>query len=109
MKHHLKMFAALAATAAVQLVHATRNVVPAPLHPAKLHAVSPPRTKTCRVPASGTKDAAPAILQAAKSCNNGGTVLFPAGTNYTIGTKLDLTFLKSVDLEIQGNIQVGGN
>lgn len=66
---------------------------------------SPPRTKVCTVPAhnDGTDDS-PAILQAVKDCNNGGQVVFSKGNRYTIGTALDLTFLSSIDLNIEATI-----
>lgn len=44
------------------------------------------------------KDDSKNILSAIKSCNNGGHVVFPKDKNYTIGTALDLTFLKHIDL-----------
>jgi galacturan 1,4-alpha-galacturonidase len=74
-----------------------------PKHQALAHAKSTPRWKTCVVE-SGAVDDAPAILRAAKLCNYGGVVVFPKGKKYTIGTALDLTFLKHVDFDIQGFI-----
>jgi galacturan 1,4-alpha-galacturonidase len=56
------------------------------------------------VPA-GTADAGPSILAAARKCNNGGTVFFPEGKNYTVATALDLTFLDNIDFAILGNIK----
>ncbi|PSN65120.1 pectin lyase-like protein [Corynespora cassiicola Philippines] len=78
----------------------------APHHPGKPFPNSPGRTKTCTVKSSGngTDDSA-AILSAIKKCNNGGTVVFPKDQRFTIGTALDLTFLKHIDLDIQGYIQ----
>lgn len=71
----------------------------APFHPGKGFPVSPPRTKTCTVKSHGNgKDDSDYILSAIKDCNNGGHVLFPRGKKFTIGTALDLTFLKHVDL-----------
>lgn len=56
------------------------------------------RNKTCVVPASGDgSDDGPAILKAFQSCNPGGSVVLSANTTYTVGTALDLTFLKHVD------------
>ncbi|KAH6613003.1 polygalacturonase [Boeremia exigua] len=49
-------------------------------------------------------DVGPSILKAAKDCNNGGTVYFPAGKTYTIATSLDLTFLKNISFAILGRI-----
>jgi hypothetical protein len=46
--------------------------------------------KTCTVVALGNeKDDTPQILNAFSDCNNGGTVVFPEGQNYWIGTKLN--------------------
>jgi galacturan 1,4-alpha-galacturonidase len=72
---------------------------------AKPHLTSAPRNKTCIVDDSAEDDA-PAILAAAEECNNGGILLFPEGVTYSVGTRLNLTFLQSVDLDIQGTIQV---
>ncbi|KAF7966000.1 hypothetical protein HWV62_40503 [Athelia sp. TMB] len=64
------------------------------------------RTKTCVVPAfgNGTDDSA-AILKAFHTCNSGGSVVLSANKTYTIGTALDLTFLRHVDWVIEGTIQ----
>ncbi|OLN81756.1 Exopolygalacturonase A 2 [Colletotrichum chlorophyti] len=62
----------------------------------------PNRDKVCVV-RPGPDDAGPAILAAAKDCNNGGTVYLPAG-NYTVATALDLTFLDHIDFAIFGTI-----
>jgi galacturan 1,4-alpha-galacturonidase len=61
--------------------------------------VSPARKKTCTVKNSGNgKDDSKNVLSAIKDCNNGGHVVFSKGKTYTIGTALDLTFLKHIDL-----------
>ncbi|GAB1204637.1 hypothetical protein APSETT445_003299 [Aspergillus pseudonomiae] len=66
---------------------------------------SSPRHKTCHVHSNGDgTDDAPYILSALKQCNNGGKVVFDEDKEYTIGTALDMTFLKHVDLEILGKI-----
>jgi galacturan 1,4-alpha-galacturonidase len=44
------------------------------------------------------KDDAAYVLDAIHSCNNGGHVVFKEGVKYTIGTALDLTFLKHIDI-----------
>ncbi|KAH7377381.1 pectin lyase fold/virulence factor [Pyrenochaeta sp. MPI-SDFR-AT-0127] len=77
-----------------------------PHHPGKAFPPSPERTKTCVVKsnANGTDDSQN-ILKAVKACNNGGHVVFPKDKKFTIGTALDLTFLKHIDLDIQGTIQ----
>jgi galacturan 1,4-alpha-galacturonidase len=60
---------------------------------------SAPRTKECAVKSNGgTKDDSQNILEAIKSCNNGGRVVFAKGSKYIIGTALDLRQLKSIDL-----------
>lgn len=67
--------------------------------------VSPPRdaNKTCFVPPSSNgSDASPAILSAFQACNNGGTVVLDA--DYTVASKLDLTFLDAVDVAISGTV-----
>ncbi|KAF4551799.1 Exopolygalacturonase A-like protein [Elsinoe fawcettii] len=81
-----------------------------PKSPAKPFPVSPARqaSKVCTVQGNST-DASPSILAAAKACNNGGTVVFPAGQTFVIGTPLDLTFLKSVDFAILGTIALSDN
>jgi galacturan 1,4-alpha-galacturonidase len=57
------------------------------------------RTKECAVKSNGgTKDDSQNILEAIKSCNNGGRVVFGKGSKYMIGTALDLRQLKSIDL-----------
>ncbi|KAI6945438.1 Exopolygalacturonase [Hortaea werneckii] len=42
---------------------------------------------------------------ATSRCNDGGHVIFPQGTTYVIGQALNLTYLKHIDLDIQGYIQ----
>ncbi|KAI4617003.1 Exopolygalacturonase [Alternaria ethzedia] len=91
----------------VKVVASKRPHHPAyPYHPKKACPASPPRTKTCSVKAlGGGKDDSANILKAIKQCNNGGHVVFPKDQKFTIGTALDLTFLNSIDLDIQGSIQ----
>ena len=70
-----------------------------PYHPGKAFPVSPERKKICEVKARGSgKDDSKNILKAVKKCNNGGHVVFAKDTLYTVGTALDLTFLKHIDL-----------
>lgn len=77
-------------------------------HPKTPHtpAPSPPaRTKTCYVKSSGNgTDDSPAILSALHECNNGGHVIFSKGVTYLIGTAMDWTFLKHIDLGTQFQI-----
>lgn len=70
-----------------------------PYHPGKPFHTSPSRKKTCTVKSYGNgKDDSKYVLGAIKECNNGGHVIFSKGKTYTIGTALDLTFLKHIDL-----------
>ncbi|KAF3935423.1 Exopolygalacturonase [Dactylellina cionopaga] len=81
------------------------NLAPYPLTTGKKFPTSPRRTKTCFIDALGNgEDDGPQILAAAHKCNNGGTLAF-LDDLYTIGTPLDLTFLKHVDFDIQGTIK----
>ena len=77
-----------------------------PKQPSRPFPHSPPRNpkRVCIVSAS-TTDAGPSILAAARKCNHGGTVYFPADKNYTIATVLDLSFLANIDFAILGNIK----
>ncbi|KAF2656991.1 glycoside hydrolase family 28 protein [Lophiostoma macrostomum CBS 122681] len=82
------------------------NHAVAPFHSGKAFPASSNRTKTCTVKSSGNgTDDSPAILKAIDDCNDGGHVVFGAGEKYTIGTALDLTHLKHIDLDIQGTLQ----
>ncbi|KAF2773348.1 Exopolygalacturonase precursor [Teratosphaeria nubilosa] len=69
--------------------------------------VSPARDRTCVVKSHNdfTTDDSEYIMDALKSCNKGGHVLFPQDQTYVIGTALDLTWLCEIDLEIRGYIQ----
>lgn len=75
------------------------NHAVSPYHPRKSFPLSPERKKTCVVKknTNGTDDSQN-ILNAIKNCNNGGHVVFPKDQKFTIGTALDLTFLKHIDL-----------
>lgn len=61
---------------------------------------SPARGRNCYVKSHNDfkTDDSPYILDAMHKCNNGGHVIFSQGTSYVIGTALDLTFLKHVDI-----------
>lgn len=61
---------------------------------------SPKRDRKCVVKSHNDfkTDDSPYVLQAVKKCNDGGHVLFPEGTTYVIGTALDLTGLKHIDI-----------
>ena len=82
------------------------NLSPSPKCPGHFQQPQPGnyrQGRVCTVTPSD-KDAGPSILAAAHSCNNGGTVYFPVGHNYTIASALDLTFLKDIDFAILGTI-----
>lgn len=86
------------------------NIQPSPFntgHPARF---SPPRdsNKTCSVaPSNNGSDSSPAILAAFQKCNNGGTIILDA--EYTIASRLNLTFLQSVDVALTGTISFTDN
>lgn len=71
-------------------------------HPKSPHKPSPSppaRSKTCYIQSAGNGiDDSPAILSALHECNNGGHVVFSKGITYLIGTAMDWTFLKHIDL-----------
>lgn len=71
-----------------------------PKHPAKpIQQSSPPRGRNCYVSSHGDgTDDSDYILDAIHKCNNGGHVIFSQGTQYVIGTALDLTFLNAIDI-----------
>ncbi|KAI1170456.1 glycoside hydrolase family 28 protein [Nemania sp. FL0916] len=62
-------------------------------HPSKLCVVDPT-----------AEDAGPALVSAARDCNNGGTVVLLPDTTYTIASPTDLTFLRSIDILILGTV-----
>lgn len=72
---------------------------PSPFQP-RLPVPSPPeRTKICSVKTHGNgTDDSDYILSAFHACNNGGHVVFDKNTTYTIGTAMDWTFLRSIDI-----------
>ncbi|POS76259.1 polygalacturonase [Diaporthe helianthi] len=103
----MKFSVCAALLASVAGVAATRpKVVASPVQP-RLPIPNPPaRTKECVVQANGNgSDDSKNILSAIKQCNNGGHVIFSEKTTYTIGTALDLTSLKSIDIDIRGTIK----
>ncbi|KAL4945078.1 hypothetical protein BDV06DRAFT_231805 [Aspergillus oleicola] len=83
----------------------SRNDVVGPKRPFRPLPTSHLRKKICHVDSYGDgSDDSDFILSALEECNYGGKVVFDEDTEYTIGTALDLTFLKHVDLEILGRI-----
>lgn len=61
---------------------------------------SKPRGKNCYVKTHDDMktDDTPYILDAVNKCNNGGHVIFSQGKSYVIGTAMDLTYLKHIDI-----------
>lgn len=71
-----------------------------PKQPYKPFPTSPSRNRNCYVSShnDGVTDDSPYILEAINKCNPGGHVIFSEGTQYVIGTALDLTNLTHVDI-----------
>ncbi|KAJ4393006.1 hypothetical protein N0V93_002210 [Gnomoniopsis smithogilvyi] len=101
--HFLLALAVAGTTSALSLVRPT--IQPFPLTTGSPAYFSPLRdsNKTCTVPASvDGSDAAPAILSAFQTCNNGGTIVLDA--SYNISSPLNLTFLSHVDVALTGTV-----
>lgn len=90
----------LASGAAAAGVSASRPAIKASPYQPRVPIPTPPeRTKLCTVTSIGHgSDDSASILSALQECNNGGRVLFSQNTTYTIGTAMDWTFLKSIDI-----------
>jgi galacturan 1,4-alpha-galacturonidase len=82
------------------------HLKPAPFDAGKTLPYSPPRhpKRHCFVKpgSNATRNDARAIYHAFKNCNNGGTIILDE--IYRIGSPLDLTFLKNVDVVLTGEI-----
>jgi galacturan 1,4-alpha-galacturonidase len=104
--------AALAATATAKSCLSRRPTIsPSPYQP-RLPIPNPPkRHKVCVVETNGdgVTDDSEHILTAFHECNDGGHVLFSKDETYTIGTAMDWTFLKHIDIDIQGRILFSNN
>jgi galacturan 1,4-alpha-galacturonidase len=76
------------------------SLVYSPQRPYKKMHASPKRTKKCIVKSHNDfkTDDSEYILKAVEKCNNGGHVVFPEGTTYVVGTALDLTGLRRIDI-----------
>jgi hypothetical protein len=76
------------------------SLVYSPKQPYKKMHKSSKRDKKCVVKSHNDfkTDDSSYILKAVEKCNDGGHVLFPEGTTYVIGTALDLTGLKHIDI-----------
>lgn len=81
------------------------SLVYSPQRPYKKMHASPKRTKKCVVKSHNDfkTDDSDYILKAVQKCNDGGHVLFPEGTTYVIGTALDLTGLRRIDIGMSLN------
>ncbi|OIW23885.1 exopolygalacturonase [Coniochaeta ligniaria NRRL 30616] len=102
----LAALAAAAGATAKSCLSRRPAINPSPYEP-RLPIPSPPkRHKVCVVEThgDGVTDDSPYILSAFHECNNGGHVLFPRDSTYLIGTAMDWTFLRHIDLDIQGRI-----
>ncbi|GFZ44874.1 Exopolygalacturonase [Saitozyma sp. JCM 24511] len=81
-------------------------VIPGPYPPSVPFPNPPGRTRVCTVKTNGGGvDDSQNILDAFNKCNNGGHVIFPTNTTYTIGKTMDWSFLRSIDIEIQGTLK----
>lgn len=79
------------------------RLVPSPYSPAVPFPVPGPRSRparACFVETHGdaVTDDSPYILHALHTCNDGGRVVFTRATTYVIGTAMDWTFLRHVDI-----------
>ncbi|KAF9888528.1 hypothetical protein FE257_008635 [Aspergillus nanangensis] len=54
-------------------------------------------------------DVSEELLHGLKKANSGGTLYLPANQKFVIGQRLDLTFLKNVDVRLDGTIQFTNN
>ena len=71
-----------------------------PKQPYECFPTSPPRGRNCYVKSHDDfrTDDSQYILEAIEKCNDGGHVIFSQGVSYVIGTALDLTGLRHVDI-----------
>ncbi|OAA55264.1 exopolygalacturonase [Niveomyces insectorum RCEF 264] len=82
------------------------RIVPSPKQP-RVPIPSPPaRSQVCYVEThdDGVTDDSAYILYALHTCNDGGHVVFSEGRTFVVGTAMDWTFLKHIDIDIQGTI-----
>ncbi len=76
------------------------HVSPHPKHPRHPVPFPLPRSKVCYVKTHGDEktDDSPYIMAAFRECNHGGHVVFKEDEIYLIGTAMDWTFLKDIDI-----------
>ena len=102
----LALAAASTAAGAAPAIPKRPEIVAAPYGTGRDMPPSPPRdpSRVCRVKpgCKPVRDDARAILTAFEKCNNGGTVVMDR--DYLVGSPLDLTFLKHIDVVITGEI-----
>lgn len=81
-------------------------LAPSPYSPRVPFPNPPRRSKVCFVPThgDGVTDDSEFILSTFHDCNDGGHIVFPSGQTWIIGTAMDWTFLRHVDIDIQGEI-----
>ncbi|RAK96863.1 putative extracellular exo-polygalacturonase [Aspergillus ibericus CBS 121593] len=95
----------LALGATVEGFSRSRNEACGPHKPFRPLPTSSSRDRTCHVRSHGNgTDDSDYILSALHQCNHGGKVVFDADKEYIIGTALNMTFLKNIDLEVLGKI-----
>ncbi|GAT18805.1 exopolygalacturonase X [Aspergillus luchuensis] len=83
----------------------SREAACGPKKPFRPLPTSQSRDKTCHVRSHGDgTDDSDYILSALNQCNHGGKVVFDEDKEYIIGTALNMTFLKNIDLEVLGTI-----
>ncbi|KAK3392735.1 exopolygalacturonase [Podospora didyma] len=80
---------------------------PIPYRPRVPFPNPPSRKRLCvvRTHGDGITDDSQYILSAFRECNDGGHVLFPRENTYIVGTAMDWTFLRHIDIDIQGRIR----
>ncbi|KAI8139165.1 pectin lyase fold/virulence factor [Fennellomyces sp. T-0311] len=61
---------------------------------------------TCTVKSSGGGDDTPNIVEAFESCNNGGTVEFPADSEYNMETVIYIEGLQDITVDFQGTLNL---
>jgi galacturan 1,4-alpha-galacturonidase len=98
----LAALVAAAGTTAKSCISRRPTIDASPYQP-RLPVPSPPRRhKVCVVEThgDGVTDDSSYILSAFHECNDGGHVVFSRDSTYMIGTAMDWTFLKHIDIGI---------
>lgn len=101
--HFTKLFLALQLLVSSIQASSRPNINYWPHQPWRPMPWSPPRSKTCYVSTNGPGiDDSETIVSALKECNNGGHVIFRPDTVYTVAKPMNLTFLDSIDIGMNG-------